>query len=195
MAASISNVVIIDRSPERGQLLLDGLVEAGIENVTIIDEGTDLLARIQSLNPDVILIDLENPRRDTVEQMLRVSEQVKRPVVMFADESEPDLIRKAVKAGVSAYIVDGLHKSRLTSIVEVAVARFEQFCAVEEEVERLQHELDDRKEIEKAKGILMETRQLSEGEAYKLMRQAAMNEKRKLIEIARVILSAHRIGI
>lgn len=195
MAAGISNVVIIDRSPERGQLLVEGLTEAGLESVTLIEEGTDLLARIQNLNPDVILIDLENPRRDTVEQMLRVSEQVKRPVVMFADESEPDLIRKAMKAGVSAYIVDGLHKSRLASIIEVAVARFEQYCAVEDEVERLQTALDERKDIERAKGLLMDARGLNEHEAYKMMRRAAMNEKRKMIEIARVIISAHRMGI
>ena len=195
MAAKISNVVIIDRSPERGQLLLEGLTDAGLESVTLIEDGTDLLAKIQSLNPDVILIDLENPRRDTVEQMLRVSEQVKRPVVMFADESEPELIRKAIKAGVSAYIVDGLQKSRLRSILEVAVARFEQFCAVEEEVERLQSALDERKDIERAKGILMETRKLNEGDAYALMRRAAMNEKRKIADIARLIISAHRIGI
>lgn len=195
MAAGISNVVIIDRSPERGQLLIEGLTEAGLESVTLIEEGTDLLARIQNLNPDVILIDLENPRRDTVEQMLRVSEQVKRPVVMFADESEPDLIRKAMKAGVSAYIVDGLHKSRLTSIIEVAVARFEQYCAVEDEVERLQTALDERKDIERAKGLLMDARGLNEQAAYKMMRRAAMNEKRKMIEIARVIISAHRMGI
>lgn len=195
MAAGISNVVIIDRSPERGQLLVDGLTEAGLESVTLIEEGTNLLARIQNLNPDVILIDLENPRRDTVEQMLRVSEQVKRPVVMFADESEPDLIRKAMKAGVSAYIVDGLHKSRLTSIIEVAVARFEQYCAVEDEVERLQTALDERKDIERAKGLLMDARGLNEQAAYKMMRRAAMNEKRKMIEIARVIISAHRMGI
>ena len=195
MAAKISNVVIIDRSPERGQLLLEGLADAGLESVTLIEDGTNLLAKIQSLNPDVILIDLENPRRDTVEQMLRVSEQVKRPVVMFADESEPELIRKAIKAGVSAYIVDGLQKSRLRSILEVAVARFEQFCAVEEEVERLQSALDERKDIERAKGILMETRKLNEGDAYALMRRAAMNEKRKIADIARLIISAHRIGI
>lgn len=195
MAAGISNVVIIDRSPERGQLLVEGLTEAGLESVTLIEEGTDLLARIQNLNPDVILIDLENPRRDTVEQMLRVSEQVKRPVVMFADESEPDLIRKAMKAGVSAYIVDGLHKSRLTSIIEVAVARFEQYCAVEDEVERLQTALDERKDIERAKGLLMDARGLNEQAAYKIMRRAAMNEKRKMIDIARVIISAHRMGI
>ncbi len=195
MTGGISNVVIIDRSAERGQLLVEGLTEAGLDNVILIEEGTDLVARIQNLNPDVILIDLENPRRDTVEQMLRVSEQVKRPVVMFADESKPDLIRKAMKAGVSAYIVDGLHKSRLISIIEVAVARFEQYCAVEDEVERLQTALDERKDIERAKGLLMAARDLNEQEAYRTMRRAAMNEKRKMIEIARVIISANRMGI
>ena len=113
---------------------------------------------------------------------------------MFADESEPKLIRKAIKAGVSAYIVDGLQKSRLKSILEVAVARFEQFHAVEAEVERLQTALEDRKTIERAKGILMESRELNEKDAYALLRRAAMNEKKKLSEIAELVISASRIG-
>ncbi|MCG8561454.1 MAG: ANTAR domain-containing protein [Hyphomicrobiales bacterium] len=190
----IGNVVVIDRDIERGALIEEGLREAGLRDVTLITDGNNLLNRILAIDPDVILIDLENPRRDTVEQMLRVSQQVKRPVVMFADESEPELIRKAIKAGVSAYIVDGLQKSRLKSILEVAVARFEQFHAVEAEVERLQTALEDRKTIERAKGILMETRQLSEKEAYALLRRAAMNEKKKLSEIAELVIGASRIG-
>ena len=190
----IGNVVVIDRDIERGALIEEGLREAGLRDVTLITDGNNLLNRILAIDPDVILIDLENPRRDTVEQMLRVSQQVKRPVVMFVDESEPALIRKAIKAGVSAYIVDGLQKSRLKSILEVAVARFEQFHAVEAEVERLQTALEDRKTIERAKGILMETRQLSEKEAYTLLRRAAMNEKKKLSEIAELVIGASRIG-
>lgn len=195
MSEKISRVVIIDLDIERGQLLVEGLAEAGVEDVTLIKDGNNLLNRILAIDPEVILIDLENPRRDTVEQMLRVSEQVKRPVVMFADESEPELIRKAVKAGVSAYIVDGVHTSRLKSILEIAVAQFERFSQVELEVVRLQQELDDRKTIDQAKGILMNSRGLSEKEAYALMRKASMNEKKKISEIAQLLVSASRIGL
>ena len=195
MGKSISKVVVIDQNMDRAKVLVDGLKEAGIEDVTRIQNGENLLTKVVALNPDVILIDLENPRRDTVEQMLRVSEQVHRPVVMFADESEPDLIRRAVQSGVSAYIVDGLHKTRLKSIVEVAVARFNQFASMEGEVARLRQELDDRKVIEKAKGLLMRSRSLSEDEAHAFLRRAAMNEKKKIVDIANLVIDADKVGL
>lgn len=195
MDKSVSNVVVIDRNIDRGRLLVEGLEEAGVARVTLIRDGNDLLGRIQAINPDLILIDLENPRRDTVEQMLRVSQQVRRPVVMFADESEPDLIRSAVKSGVSAYIVDGLHKSRLKAIIEVAVARFDEFASMQQEVDRLQGELDGRKIIEKAKGILMQSRQISEQDAHAFLRSAAMNQKKKIVEIASLVVDASKLGL
>jgi two-component system, response regulator / RNA-binding antiterminator len=195
MDKSVSNVVVIDRNIDRGRLLVEGLEEAGVARVTLIRDGNDLLGRIQAINPDLILIDLENPRRDTVEQMLRVSQQVRRPVVMFADESEPDLIRSAVKSGVSAYIVDGLHKSRLKAIIEVAVARFDEFASMQQEVVRLQGELDGRKIIEKAKGILMQSRQISEQDAHAFLRSAAMNQKKKIVEIASLVVDASKLGL
>ncbi len=195
MGKSISKVVVIDQNVDRAKVLVDGLKEAGIEDVTRIQNGENLLTKVVALDPDVILIDLENPRRDTVEQMLRVSEQVHRPVVMFADESEPDLIRRAVQSGVSAYIVDGLHKTRLKSIVEVAVARFNQFASIEGEVARLRQELDDRKVIEKAKGLLMRSRSLSEDEAHAFLRRAAMNEKKKIVDIANLVIDADKVGL
>lgn len=195
MGKSISKVVVIDQNMGRAQVLVDGLREAGIEDVTLIRNGENLLTKVVALDPDVILIDLENPRRDTVEQMLRVSEQVQRPVVMFADESEPDLIRRAVQSGVSAYIVDGLQKARLKSIIEVAVARFNQFETMEGEVARLRQELDDRKVIEKAKGLLMRSRALSEEDAHAFLRRAAMNEKKKIVDIANLVIEANKVGL
>lgn len=195
MGKTVSKVVVIDQSVERGRILVDGLRDAGIADVILIQDGENLLSTVVDLNPDVILIDLENPRRDTVEQMLRVSEQVHRPVVMFADESDPDLIRRAVRSGVSAYIVDGLHQSRLRSIVEVAVARFDQYASMEDEVARLQSQLEDRKVIDKAKGLLMEARSLSEQDAHAFLRRAAMNEKKKIAEIAQLVIEASKLGL
>ena len=195
MGKSISKVVVIDQNMERARELVDGLQEAGFSDVAVIQDGENLLTKVVALDPDVILIDLENPRRDTVEQMLRVSQQVHRPVVMFADESEPDLIRRAVQSGVSAYIVDGLHKTRLKSIVEVAVARFDQFAGMEGEVARLRQELDDRKVIERAKGLLMRSRSLSEEDAHAFLRRAAMNEKKKIVDIANLVIEADKVGL
>ncbi|WP_421724528.1 ANTAR domain-containing response regulator [Bauldia sp.] len=195
MGQSVSKVVVIDQNADRAQVLVDGLHEAGIADVVLIKDGLDILNRITTFTPDIILIDLENPRRDTVEQMLRVSEQVERPVVMFADESEPELTRRVIQSGVSAYIVDGLHENRLRSIIEIAVARFERFADMGKKVAKLQQQLDDRKVVEKAKGILMRTRSMSEDEAHALLRRSAMNEKKKISEIADIVIAASKIGL
>ena len=195
MGQSVSKVVVIDQNADRAQILVDGLNEAGIADVVLIRDGVDIFTRVTALAPDMILIDLENPRRDTVEQMLRVSEQVRRPVVMFADKSEPELIRRAVQSGVSAYIVDGLHKSRIKSILELAVARFDKFASMENQVAALQKKLEDRKCVEKAKGILMKSRSLSEEEAHAFLRRTAMNEKKKIAEIAALVIAAGRLGL
>ena len=195
MGQSVSKVVVIDQNADRAQILVDGLHEAGIADVVLIQDGVDIFNRVTALAPDIILIDLENPRRDSVEQMLRVSEQVRRPVVMFADESEPELIRRAVQSGVSAYIVDGLHKSRIKSILELAVARFDKFASMENQVNTLQKKLEDRKSVEKAKGILMKSRSFSEDEAHAFLRRTAMNEKKKIAEIAALVIAASKLGL
>jgi len=195
MGHYVSKVVVIDQNPDRARILVDGLTEAGIAEVVLIPDGIDIFGRITASDPDIILIDLENPRRDTVEQMLRVSEQVQRPVVMFADESEPDLTRRIVHSGVSAYIVDGLHVNRLRSIIEVAIARFEQYASFGSRVAELQQQLEDRKVIDKAKGILMSSRSMNEEEAHSFLRRTAMNEKKRIAEIAGLVIAANRLGL
>ncbi len=195
MNHTIAKVVVIDQNPERGRILVDGLRESGIADVALIQDSIDVFSRITDFDPDVILIDLENPRRDTVEQMLRVSEQVQRPVVMFADESEPDLTRRVVQSGVSAYIVDGLHVNRLRSIIEVAIARFDQYASLGNQVAELRQQLEDRKLIDKAKGILMNSRSMNEDEAHAFLRRTAMNEKKRISEIASVVIAANRLGL
>ncbi|WP_421851589.1 ANTAR domain-containing response regulator [Oricola sp.] len=195
MTEDVWKVVVIDQNADRARVLLDGLHQAGIVDVVLIQDTVDVFSRVVSYEPDIILIDLENPRRDTVEQMLRMSEQVRRPVVMFADESAPELTRRVVQSGVSAYIVDGLHETRLRSIIEVAIARFEQFASLDNRVAALQQQLDDRKVIEKAKGILMKSRSISEEDAHALLRRSAMNEKKKLVDVAGLVIAASRLGI
>lgn len=189
------SIAVIDQMPERAELIRAGLGVAGYENVTIISDTIDLLARIAVLNPSVIIVDLENPKRDTVEQMFRVSREVQRPVVMFVDHSDPDMTQAAMDAGVSAYVVDGMQPDRIRPIVDLAIARFNRFHELETRVEALSTELEHRKTIEKAKGILMEQRGLSEKDAYALMRRASMDQKRPIVEIADSILVASRVGL
>jgi response regulator NasT len=183
-------IVIVDESPIRAAILEDGLRMAGFTDVVRIDEMGNLLKRIYALDPDVILIDLENPSRDVLEQMFQVSRIVKRPIAMFVDQSDTASIQASVDAGVSAYIVGNLQKERIKSILDLCISRFNAFARLQDELERTKSALEDRKVIDRAKGILMKAKNLSEEDAYALMRKTAMNEKKKIAEIAQSIITA-----
>lgn len=186
-------IAIVDESPIRAAILKEGLREAGFIEVEHIAERHNLLKRIYALDPDVILIDLENPSRDELEQMFQVSRAVRRPVAMFVDRSDDASIQASVDAGVSAYIVDGLKKERIKSILNLCVSRFQAFAKLQSELERARSDLDERKTIDRAKGILMKAKKLSEEDAYKLMRNVAMRENKKIAEIARSIITASEL--
>jgi response regulator NasT len=151
---------------------------------------TNLLARIYAVDPDVILIDLENPSRDVLAQMFQVSRVVKRPIAMFVDQSDAAAIEAAVDAGVSAYIVDGLKKERIKNILDLCISRFNAFARLQEELERTQNALSERKIIDRAKGILMQVRNIGEADAYALLRKTAMNENKKIAEVAQSVVTA-----
>jgi response regulator NasT len=183
-------IVIVDESPIRAAILEEGLREAGFTGVVHIREMQSLLSRIYALDPDIILIDLENPSRDVLEQMFQVSRAVRRPIAMFVDQSDAASIQASVDAGVSAYIVDGLKKERIKPILDLCVSRFNAFAKLQEELERTKSALEDRKVIDRAKGILMKLKGLTEDEAYVLLRSTAMREKKKISEIAQSIITA-----
>ncbi len=183
-------IAIVDESPVRAAILEDGLREAGFVQVERITETRNLLARVYALDPDVILIDLESPSRDMLEQMFQMSRVVKRPVAMFVDQSDRASIQAAVDAGVSAYIVGGLKKERITSILDLCISRFNAFSRLQTELDRAKDALDERKVIDRAKGVLMKAKKLTEGEAYALLRKTAMNENKKIVEIAQSVLTA-----
>ena len=151
---------------------------------------TNLLARIVAVDPDVILIDLENPSRDTLEQMFQVSRLARRPVAMFVDKSDSATVQAAIDAGVSAYVVDGLRKERVKSILDVTISRFHAFDRLQSELQHARSALEDRKIIEQAKAILMRQRGCSEEDAYVLLRRTAMNQNRKIAELARSLVDA-----
>ncbi len=183
-------IVIVDESPIRAAILEEGLREAGYLDVQHISEMHNLLARIYALDPDVILIDLENPSRDILEQMFQVSRAVRRPVAMFVDQSDSESARASVDAGVSSYIVDGLKKERIKPILDLCISRFNAFSKLQDELERTKSALEDRKIIDRAKGIVMKLKGLTEEEAYVLLRSTAMREKKKIGDIAQSIITA-----
>jgi response regulator NasT len=184
------NIVVINENPIRAAILEEGLREAGYTRISHIAEMTNLLDRIYAIDPDVIIIDLENPSRDVLEQMFQVSRTVRRPVAMFVDQSDGVAIQAAVDAGVSAYIVDGLKKERVRPILDMTLSRFRAFSRLQGELAAAREALEARKVIERAKGILMKQRRIGEEEAYALLRRTAMNQKRKLLDIAQSIVTA-----
>jgi response regulator NasT len=186
-------ILVIDKDPIRRAILDAGLREAGFANVILLGETAGLLNHIYRIDPDVILIDLENPSRDVLEQMFQVSRVVRRPIAMFVDQSDRETTRAAVEAGVSAYIVDGLRQGRVKDILELCISRFNAVARLQDELDRAKSALEERKTIDRAKGILMQAKGLSEEQAYALLRKTAMNEKRKIAEVAQAVITASEL--
>ena len=183
-------ILVIDENPIRRAILETGLKDAGFVNVIVLDATHALLDRIYKIDPDVILIDLENPSRDVLEQMFQVSRIVRRPIAMFVDQSDRSTIEAAIDAGVSAYIVDGLKRERVRPILDMTVMRFRAFDKLRAELEETKSALKDRKIIDKAKGILMKTRGIDEEAAYALLRKTAMDQNRRIADVAERLVSA-----
>ena len=183
-------ILLVDQNVTRASILEEGLREAGYSDVTVVRDMQNLLRRIVDADPDVICIDLENPNRDVLEQMFQVSRVVRRPVAMFVDRSDADMIQAAVDSGVGAYVVDGLKKERVKAVVDMAVSRFKAFNDLRDELDRAKAALDERKVIERAKGILMKERGLTEDDAYTLLRKAAMSDNKRVVEIAQAVITA-----
>ncbi|MCC6736236.1 MAG: ANTAR domain-containing protein [Bauldia sp.] len=190
MTQPFLRIAVIEENAVRAAILVDGLREGGMTAVEVISSTDSLMRRLMVMNPDVIIIGLENPRRDVLEQMFQVSKLASRPVAMFVDQAEQDMIEAAVNAGVSAYVVDGLRKDRVKAIVEMAISRFNAFDRLQRELDATKAELAGRKVIERAKGILMRTRQIGEEQAYALLRQASMSENRKVSDVAQAVVTA-----
>lgn len=193
MSESGLRVLLVNQDRSRASVLEEGLREAGCADVIAVRDMQNLLRRILDADPDVIFIDLANPDREVLEQMFEVSRSVRRPIAIFVDRSDTDMIAAAVDAGVGAYIVDGLKKERVKTVLELAVSRFHAFNRIRDELEHAKQALEERKSIERAKGILMKERSLSEEEAYSLLRKAAMNENRRVVEVAQSLLTAARL--
>jgi response regulator NasT len=184
------SILIIDENRLRSAVIEDGLRDAGYANLTVVHDVVGIARKIAETAPDVIVIDLENPNRDMLESMFQLSRAVQRPIAMFVDRSDQASIEASVEAGVSAYVVDGLKRERVRPIVDMAISRFNAFARMARELEEARSQLESRKLIDRAKGILMSTRKISEADAYALLRKTAMNQNRKISEIAESLITA-----
>lgn len=187
------SVLVIDEDRGRAALLEQALRDQGYAVLARLDNTDHLAQRVDELKSDMIIIDLESPDRDVLENMALLNESSPRPVVMFAEQGDQTTIEKAIRSGVSAYVVDGLEHHRIKAILDVAAARFREFQALRAELQQARTELADRKLIEKAKGLVMKHNRCSEEQAFKAMRKMAMDQQKPLNDIARNIISVLEI--
>ncbi|RTL54961.1 MAG: ANTAR domain-containing protein [Rhodocyclaceae bacterium] len=189
------SVLVIDESETRAGEICAGLAIAGYQVAALLPSALDLAEQVERLKPDAILIQTDSPTRDTLEHLAVSNEAMPRPVVMVSNKRDALTIRKAIKAGVSSYVVDGLTQKRLKPILEVAIASFEEFQALRKERDEATQKLADRKVIDRAKGVLMKARGMDEDEAYNALRKLAMDRKQPLVKVAvQVIEMAELLG-
>ncbi len=181
-------ILIVEADPDKTRQIIDALVEAGWTDVHALGQMSGLERSIKKHAPDIVLIDVENPDRDTLEHISLVSDTKSRTVAMFVDQTDEGLTQAALAAGVSAYVVDGLQMNRIKPVLETAIARFQIMRQMRSELDAAKQALEDRKTIDRAKGILMRQRGLTEDAAYTLLRKTAMDQGRKVIEVARALV-------
>lgn len=183
-------LLLVDDDPRRRAAIEAPLRALGYSIVGVLDAGADLSAAVRRHRPDVVLIDVDAPSRDTLESLGLVNRDRPRPIVLFTSHSDADTIRRALQAGVTSYVVGDITPARLKPILDVAIARFEEFQALRRELEETKRKLADRRDIEKAKGLLMKRHRLDECGAYESLRRMAMDRNLKLGEAARALIAA-----
>lgn len=183
------SVVLIDDNPTRAEIVELGLRDAGYVLLARLDGTYDLATRVNNLQPDVIVVSIDSPSRDAIEDLRRTTEQQPRPIALFADRSDPATIAAGMEAGVSAYVVKGLTQDRVQPVVDVAVAHFNRYHAMREELDRARLSLVERKTVDRAKGFLMEQKGIGEEAAYKLLRKLAMDQNKRIGEVAQDLLT------
>jgi response regulator NasT len=182
--------LIVDDNADRAALIEAGLIASGCDVIARLAGRANLHDSLSSIEPDVIIVSMECPDRDALEDMSRITSERPRPTVMFVDRSDNESIRAAVQAGVSAYVVGGLSPERVRPVLEAAIARFNEFQALRQELENAKESLEERKVIERAKGLLMKSRGLSEDAAFHQLRKMAMDRKMRLAAVAREVVTA-----
>ena len=181
--------MLVDDTPARAAMLEQALTDCGFQVICRMASAQGLMKQVAEHQPDVVIVDIESPDRDMLEHMTVLNQHLPKPVIMFAEQGDSNTIDRAIRAGVSAYVVDGLNPERVRSIVDVAVARFREFQALRNELQQTRTRLADQQVIDKAKALLIQHRQMDEDEAYHAMRKLAMDRSQKLVDVANDIVS------
>lgn len=184
------SIIVIETDRDRTRVIVDSLRDAGFSDIQVIPEVAGLARRISESNPDLVLVDMASPSRDMLEEMALASGPLERPVAMFVDRSDGSLTKAAIEAGISAYVVDGLKPSRIGSILDAAVTRFHMMHRMRVELETTRRALEERKLIDRAKGLIMKARGIDEDAAYALLRKTAMDQGRRVTDVAQALVTA-----
>ena len=184
------SIIVVEADPDRARLIVDSLREAGEFDIFVIAEHTSLARQISARSPDVVLIDIADPSRDMLEEMALASGPLERPVAMFVDRSAEGLSAAAIEAGVSAYVVDGLKPARLKPVLDAATARVRMFQRMRTELDETKKALEERKVIDRAKGMIMKARGVGEDQAYAILRKAAMDQGKRMADVAAALVTA-----
>ncbi len=188
--SDVLTIVVVEEDRDRALAIVDALREAGDYDVQVIGNVTGLARKIAAFAPDVVLIDIDNPTRDMLEELTLASGPLDRPVAMFVSGAAGSLAREAIEAGVSAYVIDGLQPERLKPVMDTAIARFQFSRQMRTELAETRRALEERKVIDRAKGLLMKARGIDEDEAYALLRKSAMDQGRRVAEVAEALVTA-----
>ncbi len=183
-------VVVVEQNQERAFQIVDALKESGEVDVFAISNVSGLARQIATHSPDIVLIDIDNPSRDMLEELTIASGPLERPVAMFVSGAAGGLAKAAVEAGMSAYVVDGLQTDRIKPVMDIAITRFQMLRQMRVELEETRRALEERKLIDKAKGLIMRAKGIQEDEAYALLRKTAMNQNRRVADIAEALVTA-----
>lgn len=186
-------ILLVNDTHKQVGRLRDSLTLAGFEVVDEVSSAFMIPGKVASLQPDIVMIDTESPSRDVLEQVVIVSQNEPRPIVMVSDDGQPSAIRAAIKAGVSAYVVEGIDAGRLAAVLAVAQARFEEDQSLKEQVKVAENKLNERKTVERAKGMLMQLRGMNESDAYSAMRKMAMDRNIRIVDVAEKLLSMNEL--
>lgn len=184
------SIVVVEEDRDRAIAIVDALKDSGDYDLHVIGNVTGLARKIAAFLPDIVLIDIDNPTRDMLEELTLASGPLERPVAMFVSGAAGGLARAAVEAGVSAYVVDGLQPERLKPVLDTAIARFQMMRQMRTELDETRRALEERKVIDRAKGLLIKAKGIGEDEAYAILRKAAMDQGRKVAEVAEALVTA-----
>ncbi|MEL6585327.1 MAG: ANTAR domain-containing protein [Pseudomonadota bacterium] len=187
------SIMVVEPDRDRALQIVDSLKDAGSYDIRVVSEPSGLARQIEAQRPDVVLIDLADPSRDMLEELAVASGPQERPVAMFVDRSDDGLSTAAIEAGVSAYVVDGLQPARIKPVLDAAIARFRMFQRMRLELEETKRALEERKLIDRAKGLIMKARGIDEDAAYALLRKTAMDQGKKVADVAEALVTASRL--